>query len=155
MLKIRRPLGRLIFNMGIAIPGKTVFLIETAPRYLRYLCDGNTMVKIRQSCHTWPNVELFWCWRWNIWALVIKYHACWCTVPVHQQAWYWLCRADNMYCWCRVNLIYLCQAKSKIQFKMWIYRLQSLKQFSMLRVNQHYDTVPSISSWIKSSWLVQ
>ena len=30
MLKIRRPLGRLIFNMGIAIPGKTVFLIETA-----------------------------------------------------------------------------------------------------------------------------
>ena len=26
MLKIRRPLGRLIFNMGIAIPGKTVFL---------------------------------------------------------------------------------------------------------------------------------
>ena len=31
MLKIRRPLGRLIFNMGIAIPGKTVFLIGTAP----------------------------------------------------------------------------------------------------------------------------
>ena len=31
VLKIRRPLGRLIFNMGIAIPGKTVFLIETAP----------------------------------------------------------------------------------------------------------------------------
>ena len=31
MLKIRRPLGRLLFNMGIAIPGKTVFLIETAP----------------------------------------------------------------------------------------------------------------------------
>ena len=35
MLKIRRPLGRLIFNMGIAIPGKTVFLIETAPWYRR------------------------------------------------------------------------------------------------------------------------
>ena len=32
MLKIRRPVGRLIFNMGIAIPSKTVFLIETAPR---------------------------------------------------------------------------------------------------------------------------
>ena len=31
MLKIRRPLGRLIFSMGIAIPGKTDFLIETAP----------------------------------------------------------------------------------------------------------------------------
>ena len=31
MLKIRRPNGRLIFNMGIPIPGKTVFLIETGP----------------------------------------------------------------------------------------------------------------------------
>ena len=31
MLKIRRPNGRLIFNMEIAIPGKTVFLIKTAP----------------------------------------------------------------------------------------------------------------------------
>ena len=36
MLKIRRPLGRLIFNMGIAIPGKTVFLIETAPWFLKF-----------------------------------------------------------------------------------------------------------------------
>ena len=36
MLKIRRPLGRLIFNMGIAIPGKTVFLIETAPWIFEY-----------------------------------------------------------------------------------------------------------------------
>ena len=26
MLKIRRPLGRLIFNIGIAIPGETVLL---------------------------------------------------------------------------------------------------------------------------------
>ena len=39
MLKIRRPLGRLIFNMGIAIPGKTVFLIETAP-WVQYI-DSN------------------------------------------------------------------------------------------------------------------
>ena len=36
MLKIRRPLGRLIFNMGIAIPGKTIFLIETAPTSLQF-----------------------------------------------------------------------------------------------------------------------
>ena len=35
MLKIRRPVGRLIFNMGIAIPSKTVFLIETAPCWLK------------------------------------------------------------------------------------------------------------------------
>ena len=34
MLKIRRPTGRLIFNMGIPIPGKTVFYIETGPRSL-------------------------------------------------------------------------------------------------------------------------
>ena len=42
MLKIRRPNGRLIFNMGITIPGKTVFLIETAPRIF---CENyvNTM----------------------------------------------------------------------------------------------------------------
>ena len=51
MLKIRRPLGRLIFNMGIAIPGKTVFLIETAPRrltgtysFLQYTKNGQMIV---------------------------------------------------------------------------------------------------------------
>ena len=54
MLKIRRPLGRLIFNMGIAIPDKTVFLIETAPwwpydykmgmRYGLHLADVNINV---------------------------------------------------------------------------------------------------------------
>ena len=42
MLKIRRPLGRLIFNMGIAIPGKTVFLIETAPCLLISDIDYNS-----------------------------------------------------------------------------------------------------------------
>ena len=40
MLKIRRPVGRLIFNMGIAIPSKTVFLIETAPWPITQLCEG-------------------------------------------------------------------------------------------------------------------
>ena len=44
MLKIRRPLGRLIFNMGIAIPGKTVFLIETAPRRLRATISHTCMM---------------------------------------------------------------------------------------------------------------
>ena len=43
MLKIRRPLGRLIFNMGIAIPGKTVFLIETAPWVRQSLRMHSTM----------------------------------------------------------------------------------------------------------------
>ena len=44
MLKIRRPLGRLIFNMGIAIPGKTVFLIEMAP----WTYSG---AEFHQHCH--------------------------------------------------------------------------------------------------------
>ena len=57
MLKIRRPLGRLIFNMGIAIPGKTVFLIETAPR-----CSGqNVLVEVNQ------------------------YHCCWCPASLCHQ----------------------------------------------------------------------
>ena len=46
MLKIRRPLGRLIFNMGIAIPGKTVFLIETAPSTLIF---GNWNIEMNLS----------------------------------------------------------------------------------------------------------
>ena len=48
---LRRPLGRLIFNMGIAIPGKTVFLIETAP-----WCLVNTEV--------WG---LSWRQLWRLW----------------------------------------------------------------------------------------
>ena len=47
--------------------------------------------------------------------------------PEHQQAWYWLCRTDNMYCCSRANSIYLGEAKSKIRFKMWIYCILSLK----------------------------
>ena len=50
MLKIRRPLGRLIFNMGIAIPGKTVFLIETTPWVFinrKYQCCCGKLVDTR------------------------------------------------------------------------------------------------------------
>ena len=47
MLKIRRPLGRLIFNMGIAIPGKTVFLIETAPRICPRVTTANKLALIQ------------------------------------------------------------------------------------------------------------
>ena len=54
---------------------------------------------------------------------------------VHQQAWYQLCRTDNMYCCTGVNFIYLGQTKSKIGFKMWIYLLWYIKQFSKLKVN--------------------
>ena len=51
MLKIRRPLGRLIFNMGIAIPGKTVFLIETAPCWGKPLMSDCRRVTWSQT--TW------------------------------------------------------------------------------------------------------
>ena len=41
--------------------------------------------------------------------------------PVHQQAWHWLCRTENMCCLSGVNFIHLGQAKSMIWFKIWIY----------------------------------
>ena len=76
MLKIRRPLGRLIFNMGIAIPGKTVFLIETAPSRHRDDCIlVNHVFCIVYTCN---NCGHLWYWmyfrsdsniqkgRWNL-----------------------------------------------------------------------------------------
>ena len=56
MLKIRPPLGRLIVNMGIAIPGKTVFLIETAPCFLLSLMrwgrftDTGAILRLPRVC---------------------------------------------------------------------------------------------------------
>ena len=59
MLKIRRPLGRLIFNMGIAIPGKTVFLIETAPWFrsvwISRICHHSQLVTVL-SIHATPSI---------------------------------------------------------------------------------------------------
>ena len=66
MLKIRRPLGRLIFNMGIAIPGKTVFLIEMAPRALcragaSSRCTSTSICNMCESEYliiTWVRVQV-------------------------------------------------------------------------------------------------
>ena len=58
MLKIRRPLGRLIFNMGIAIPGKTVFLIETAPS-LRAYGFHNIHISTHDEMHSFKNLFLY------------------------------------------------------------------------------------------------
>ena len=59
MLKIRRPLGRLIFNMGIAIPGKTVFLIETAPCMCNcIICNLDLSLKMYNS-YTISNILMF------------------------------------------------------------------------------------------------
>ena len=55
MLKIRRPLGRLIFNMGIAIPGKTVFLIETAPRFFVYIRFRNIISQLKNTYNSYCN----------------------------------------------------------------------------------------------------
>ena len=65
MLKIRRPLGRLIFNMGIAIPGKTVFLIETAPRqqprsFGNTLRPDDTEIEINEHLLQWTAWGTFW-----------------------------------------------------------------------------------------------
>ena len=54
MLKIRRPLGRLIFNMGIAIPGKTVFLIETAPWFQLILGQEDFLMEFHTYTSTKP-----------------------------------------------------------------------------------------------------
>ena len=59
MLKIRRPLGRLIFNMGIAIPGKTVFLIETAPRVHECIAFLHN-VNLSFGSYTWKKNRLQW-----------------------------------------------------------------------------------------------
>ena len=56
MLKIRRPLGRLIFNMGIAIPGKTVFLIETGP-----WCPLQSSTLQIKAEYTETGPRAYWC----------------------------------------------------------------------------------------------
>ena len=59
MLKIRRPLGHLIFNMGIAIPGKTVFLIETAPSIPSKILTANHSFVLFLHCNDCCNSLLF------------------------------------------------------------------------------------------------
>ena len=60
MLKVRRPLGRLIFNMGIAIPGKTVFLIETAPLSLVDIFQWNLSQILFQGKANYLQMMAFW-----------------------------------------------------------------------------------------------
>ena len=71
MLKIRRPLGRLIFNMGIAIPGKTVFLIERAPSLLlalilKFYCWYLTTTTNIKS----PSTDI---WKTKIWNIKFNF----------------------------------------------------------------------------------
>ena len=66
MLKIRRPLGRLIFNMGIAIPGKTVFLIETAPRWWKQCLHKNPINYHQGNTPWYPPPAKKHIWRTKI-----------------------------------------------------------------------------------------
>ena len=63
MLKIRRPLGRLIFNMGITIPCKTVFLIETAPCYSCWWKPGSWTCS--SHCHAFNTSVTYNVSRYN------------------------------------------------------------------------------------------
>ena len=63
--------------------------------------------------------RIFWLWQ-SIPCLLISWLL---QSPEHQQAWYCLCKTDSMYFCSRVNFISLGRAKSKIQFKMWIWIL--------------------------------
>ena len=91
MLKIRRPLGRLIFNMGIAIPGKAVFLIETAP------CE--------MQGHPWTQ-----CWSPN-W--ILFYIAC-NVISIWSSLYPWMSwprKMPHIWCW-SPNWILFCQGFS-------------------------------------------
>ena len=83
MLKIRRPLGRLIFNMGIAIPGKTVFLIETAPCWplAKFMIDHQfcpVLISLFLGSADFPicptGSVLHWYWWHSVAVAVCKLH---------------------------------------------------------------------------------
>ena len=80
MLKIRRPLGRLIFNMGIAIPGKTVFLIETAPR-LRWIMLLISNRVICKCCSTSDFCMTLIVPRWPWWTSMLIFIDLWPETP--------------------------------------------------------------------------
>ena len=56
MLKIRRSRDRLIFNMGIPIPGKEALYIETEPRIQLYMKYSFPVLHVRDcdQCRRWP-----------------------------------------------------------------------------------------------------
>ena len=55
MLKIRRPTGRLIFNMGIPIPGKDGLYIETGSWGLTCPCKHAAVLQNRTRSGNRPN----------------------------------------------------------------------------------------------------
>ena len=109
MLKIRRPLGRLIFNMGIAIPGKTVFLIETAPR--KWLCLETTAIQSLKNVA--PNALSF---EVEVLSLII---ICLMSNVIRCQVWYnhvlnqyW--RVSDIWCEHTMSTMLPCPCSSKL-----------------------------------------
>ena len=74
--------------------------------------------------------------------------------PGNQQAWYWLCRTDYIYCCSRVNFICLGQDKSKIRFKMWIYIFDNLQNNSACS-ELKWPVLLSTDKSYKCTWLIQ
>ena len=127
MLKIRRPLGRLIFNMGIAIPGKTVFLIETAPWWhlsnpvQRNLTHGpreGSNKGLQVSC---SNIIIFHLIVFRYWFLWICSHRKYLWVPTADfKMWLWLDGLNLYKEWSR----YLLSGKKypHTDSKLWFYK---------------------------------
>ena len=89
------------------------------------------------------DIFTFWITSW-IWLAGEEHPGAWRSMtrllvhrllksPVHQQAWYCLCRIDTMYCCSRVDVIYLGHAKSKIRFRIIFYDIENKLTSEVLR----------------------
>ena len=96
------------------------------PRHQLYQCR---LICNKYNYHWLHKREFFW-WCWGVNTMPADALA----PKVTRASAGWLYRTDNMCCCSRVNFIYLGQSKSKIQFKMCLYLLWSLKQFMMITV---------------------
>ena len=95
MLKIRRPLGRLIFNIGITIPCKTVFLIETAPWTGGFWHVHCTTLHELGRLHPRKSLHVATSWDTDVWwhrseSTLAQVMACCLTVPSHYLSHCWL-----------------------------------------------------------------
>ena len=104
MLKIRRPLGRLIFNMGITIPCKTVFFIETAP----WTCSSLSLQMSQHLSVLWTSADTVMTTQSYTQSRKTKIMPMvnWSTKYLHHHKLCWLSIASLHCCFCH-SLIYL------------------------------------------------
>ena len=131
MLKIRWPLGRLIFNMGIAIPGKTVFLIETAPRHWQLIslnfcaeiCENESLTDRKIDGRAEKAILIYFPTPLISDKIIPAFHAIWwymlMTVPykLAGQRYTWLFRSAT---W-----IYLWRSRTNLKIKMLYYQYRN------------------------------